>query len=118
MENRPSPLIDPRKNQSVSGVSQKLIVDASNLPALLIPLLQAAQLHPQESRLNGIQASVVSFHLVDILPALPMIAKHAHLLGEQLIVRRNSTRFATRAEVLSRIKAKSRRQSHGSRPAP
>src|SRR5437764_13123797 len=57
--------------------------------------------------LNGIQPAVVAFHIVVVLFVLSVIAKHAALARDFLVVGCDRSCFAASTEILAGIKTKS-----------
>src|SRR4051812_34562684 len=64
------------------------------------------EFHSENSRLNGVQAAVVAFHLVVVLLRLAVITEHSNFTGDGLVIRGHSARFATGAKIFPWIKTK------------
>src|ERR1700688_1566521 len=75
------------------------------LPPALVPAREVLQLDTQDPGLQGVQSPVVAFHVVVVLSCLSMITNHADLLRQFLVVGRDNSCLAARAQILSGIKA-------------
>ena len=67
-----------------------------------------AQLDSKDCALDPVHSGVPTYHRMVVLPALAVIAEHANLLVELVIVRHDRTGFADRAEVFAWIEAEAR----------
>jgi hypothetical protein len=79
---------------------------------LPIPFRQMAKLHAEQACLQSVEPAVVSFDVVVILFCLAVIADHAHVACHFFAIRRDRASFSASAEILSRIKTKSRGVAH------
>ena len=68
--------------------------------------------------MDRIQAAVIAFHFVIILLALAMVAQHAYLASHGCVVGGHRAAFSARTEILSRIEAECRRDTHGTGFSP
>src|SRR5207245_2880394 len=62
------------KDDRPLGVGEEPVVGACQLPALLVPFREVTKLHPQETRLDGVEPAVVSLHVVEVLLRLAVVA--------------------------------------------
>src|SRR5712692_5278768 len=88
---------------------KQFLILVGTLPSALVPAWEVLQLDTQNPGLKGVQAPVVALHVVVVLLCLSMIANHANLLCQFLVVSRDNSRFAARAQILSGIEAKGSR---------
>src|SRR5207245_4076803 len=58
------------KDDRPLGVSKELAVPACTLPAMFVPYRQMTKLHPQDTRLDGVESAVVPLEVVEVLPRL------------------------------------------------
>ena len=79
-----------------------------NRPARFILGIQVRQLHAQERGLQFIQPGIITLDVVVILHARAVIAQNLHIVGQRTIIGRDRPAIAQRAQILSRIKTKSR----------
>ena len=79
---------------------------------LPIPFRQMAELHAEQACLQSVEPPVVSLDVVIILLGLAVIAQDAHLACHFFAIRRDRASFSASAEILSRIKTKSRGVAH------
>src|SRR6266852_9532331 len=98
---------------------EQLVVFSGALASLLVPLRQMLKFYVKEARLNGVQSSVIAFHVVVVLLSLAMIANHADPGAKSIVVRRDRPRFAAGTQVLAGIEAESGGPAHraGDEPA-
>src|SRR5438270_8646875 len=97
---------------------KQIIVETRILSALIIPIVQMAELYMENSGLNGIESSVVAFDFVVVLARLPMVAQHANSGCDVLIMRCDRACLAAGPKILARIKAESSCFADGSRLLP
>src|SRR5215469_8867046 len=72
----------------------------------------------QEAGLDGIQATVISFDCMVVLPGLAVVAEHPNGCRQLIIVGRDRARFPTGSKVFTGIKAECCRMPHGSCSPP
>src|SRR5207245_2964964 len=89
------------------GRIKKLTIARSSFAPSLVPFRKAAQFCMENTRLQRVESSVVSFHLVIILAQLAMVPEHADFSSNVFVIRGNSTCFATGSEVLAWVKTES-----------
>src|ERR1017187_5521177 len=92
---------------SIDGLTRSLelpLVFRCPFTALVVPLSEMLKLYMKNSRLNGIQPTVVAFHVVVVLLRLAVVPDHADLRSQRTVVGGHRTSFATRSEILPRIK--------------
>src|SRR5215471_20736989 len=75
----------------------------------IVPVIQEAQLHPQDGSLQGVQPVVPSHSYMLVLAPLPVVAHHSHLLGQVWVVRSQHPAVTVRAQVLARVEAEGRK---------
>src|SRR5215469_6725360 len=63
-----------RTDDTLVHWSQELIVNSRGRPALLVPAGEVPQFDPQNSGLQRIEAPVVAFDVMIVLPRLPVVA--------------------------------------------
>ena len=78
-------------------LAKELVVNARMLPSLVVPTREVEEFRPQKSGLNGVQAAIVAFDIVEILPRLAMVAQHPTSRRDSLVVRCDSARLAARS---------------------
>src|SRR5436190_1505410 len=100
------------------GRIKKLTIACSSFAPSLVPFRKAAQLCMKNTRLQRVESSVVSFHLMMVLAQLAMVPEHADFTSNVFVIRRNGTCFATGSEVLARVKTESGSSSHGTNFLP
>src|SRR6266436_3351972 len=71
-----------------------------------IPLFQVAQLYPQDSSLQFIQAGIDSHHLMQVAHARTMVTQHLYLLCQCVIVGNTDTGFTVGPQVFAVVEAK------------
>src|SRR5579864_2891454 len=101
-----------RQADALRHRAKELPIATGAFPALLVPLSQVPQFDSQDPRLNRVETSVVSFHVVIILLGLAVVAQHPDLARKLLVVRGDGSGFSTRPQILSWIKAERRRLAH------
>src|SRR5713101_5398526 len=118
MVDRPRPRGHAREDDRAAGVGEELVVVACALPALLVPLRQMTKLHEQEPRLDGVEAAVVPFEIVEVLPRLTVVPQHPAAPRQLIVVRGDRAGFAAGPQVLAGIEAERGGVPHRSGPAP
>src|SRR5437667_10736715 len=58
------------------GICEELVVVTCSLSPLLVPLRQMTKLHPQETRLDGVEPAVAALGHLDVSSALDVVAHH------------------------------------------
>src|SRR3954468_13526219 len=76
-----------------------------NRAALVIPLVEMAEIRQEHDRLDRVEPGRVALDLVLVLRTLAVLAKRANLRRHLLVVRRQRAGVTERTEVLARIKA-------------
>src|SRR6266403_3177264 len=99
---------------------QQFTIERGSFAPSLVPLGKAALLYMENARLQRVESTVVSFHLVIVLAQLSMVPEHADFPRHIFAIRGDSTCFATGSEVLAWVKTESGGSSHrtGLFPAP
>src|SRR5947208_6314548 len=100
------------------GIGEELVVVTCSLSPLLVPLRQMTKLHPQETRLDGVEPAVVALEVVEVFSRLAVVAQHLAAPRELLVVGRDGARLAARAQILPRIEAECRGMTHRPGLAP
>src|SRR5665213_1645393 len=100
------------------GAGEGAVVTLSNRPARLRPFLQMAQLNTQHRALDPLHAKVVPFDDVMIFLFRPPIPQYSDLSRVLGIARSYHSGLAIRAEVFSRVEAKTRDIPETAYPAP
>src|SRR6266852_2481019 len=70
-----------RRDQTLRCGREQLVISLGSLLSPTIPIGEVPKLHGKDSRLDRIETSVVTLHVVVILLRLSVIAQHANLAG-------------------------------------
>src|SRR5690349_22895158 len=108
----PRPRWHVRRRDAAARRAQQRVVLTGALAALLVPAREVAQLDGQDAGLDGVETAVGADELVDVLPRLTVVAHHAAITRQLLVIRGDRAGFAAGAEVLARIEAPGRRAPH------
>src|SRR6266849_4367623 len=95
-----------RRNDVCRRRLKQFLILVGTLPSALVPAWEVLQLDTQDPGLKGVEAPVVALHVVVVLFCLPMIANHANLIRQFLVIGRDYSCLAARAQILSWIEAK------------
>src|SRR5438045_8284318 len=98
-----TPLVGGDLRRDHARTLEALVVHVRELPPPSVPLLELAQLDPQDRGLDLVEPRVVADDRVVVARGLAVLAERAKLLGEAILVRRDAPGLAVRAEVLRAI---------------
>src|SRR6266536_4192981 len=94
-----------RRQLQIADARESLEVLRRDCRALAIPLIEVGELLQQHERLDRVEPCRVSRAVVDVLRSLAVLPKRAHIFGELLVIRYESTGVAERAEILPGVEA-------------
>src|SRR5690242_15680539 len=84
----------------------------------VVPLVEVAELHTEDGRLQRVQTAVEALDLVHVLLALPVVTGQSEPVEEILVARHHRAGIAERTEVLARIEAERCRVTERARAEP
>src|SRR5207302_8404931 len=94
------------------------VVESSDFPAPAVVGIEIGQLGAQKQRLQLIEATIETAHVVMVFLLRAVVSQHADTLGEKGVVRGDSAGITKRAALLAGIEAeRSRMPDAADRPA-